>query len=149
VNDAELLLRHLANEDSPCPACGYNLRDLTTSVCPECGKPLHWRMFIKEPSNKNWYDALYPAWLIGNAVLLGIGVAAGALINNYYARERAVVLTIIICTTLVPLVGLIMVRRRRTRMPRRRLMMLHAVFFSFPIALLLLVLFLIVFAMVA
>ena len=25
--------------DRPCPVCGYNLRQLTGNVCPECGQP--------------------------------------------------------------------------------------------------------------
>lgn len=35
-----LLLDFLRGRDAPCPACGYNLRDLTRPVCPECAEPL-------------------------------------------------------------------------------------------------------------
>lgn len=39
--DAEgLLVDFLAGRDVACPACGYNLRDLTSAVCPECGERL-------------------------------------------------------------------------------------------------------------
>ncbi len=39
--DAErLLLDFLAGRDVACPACGYNLRDLTAPTCPECGEAL-------------------------------------------------------------------------------------------------------------
>lgn len=33
------LLEYLAERDVPCPGCGYNLRNLTGALCPECGKP--------------------------------------------------------------------------------------------------------------
>lgn len=29
--------RFIAAHDFPCPGCGYNLRGLSTGVCPECG----------------------------------------------------------------------------------------------------------------
>lgn len=34
----ELLLQFLDRRSVPCPRCGYDLRDLTRSVCPECAK---------------------------------------------------------------------------------------------------------------
>jgi hypothetical protein len=33
-----LLLEYIAKRDAPCPVCGYNLRQLTHDVCPECGQ---------------------------------------------------------------------------------------------------------------
>jgi hypothetical protein len=35
-----LLRAYLAGRDVPCPSCGYDLRDLVASTCPECGAPL-------------------------------------------------------------------------------------------------------------
>lgn len=34
------LVAYLADHDAPCPGCHYNLRNLTTAVCPECGAKL-------------------------------------------------------------------------------------------------------------
>lgn len=34
------LLRYLAINDEPCPACGYNLRDIAQPRCPECGRQI-------------------------------------------------------------------------------------------------------------
>ncbi len=31
---------YLAQRDTPCPLCKYNLRDLATTECPECSEPL-------------------------------------------------------------------------------------------------------------
>ena len=36
----ELLLQFLEGRRVPCPRCGYDLRDLTRPVCPECGEEL-------------------------------------------------------------------------------------------------------------
>lgn len=38
--DADQLKAYLAGRDVPCPACGYNLRGVTTSACPECSAAL-------------------------------------------------------------------------------------------------------------
>ncbi len=40
TNDGRLLLEFLQGRDMPCPACGYNLRDLPSPVCPECREAL-------------------------------------------------------------------------------------------------------------
>lgn len=37
VRDAEMLRMYLAGRDRECPMCRYNVRDLTSGVCPECG----------------------------------------------------------------------------------------------------------------
>jgi hypothetical protein len=36
----EILGEFLAGRNEPCPACGYNLRDVSSGQCPECGRPL-------------------------------------------------------------------------------------------------------------
>lgn len=38
----------LAEQDEPCPGCGYNLRGLRTDVCPECRKSLVLRVGLVE-----------------------------------------------------------------------------------------------------
>ncbi len=38
--DESMLLDFLRGRDAPCPLCGYNLRDLTQPVCPECRQDL-------------------------------------------------------------------------------------------------------------
>jgi hypothetical protein len=37
--DAEVVA-FLAGRSAPCPRCGYDLRDIGTAKCPECGEPL-------------------------------------------------------------------------------------------------------------
>lgn len=41
VRDPEAeLVAFLAGRSAPCPRCGYDLRDIQTARCPECGDPL-------------------------------------------------------------------------------------------------------------
>lgn len=40
TRDAEMLLEFVCERDVPCPRCGYNLRNLTQPVCPECHEEL-------------------------------------------------------------------------------------------------------------
>jgi LSD1 subclass zinc finger protein len=40
ADDVAMLLAFLRERDHPCPRCGYNLRNLTQPVCPECREPL-------------------------------------------------------------------------------------------------------------
>lgn len=45
----DLLRAFVAGRDAPCPGCGYNVRDLTGGVCPECGEPLRLTLSLVEP----------------------------------------------------------------------------------------------------
>ncbi len=38
--DTGRLVEFLQDRDTPCPLCGYNLRNLTDDVCPECSQNL-------------------------------------------------------------------------------------------------------------
>ena len=40
VDADELLLGFVRDRDAACPSCGYNVRNLTKPVCPECEEPL-------------------------------------------------------------------------------------------------------------
>ena len=40
AGEVDLLLIWVRERDVPCPRCGYNLRNLTTPVCPECREEL-------------------------------------------------------------------------------------------------------------
>ena len=44
ADETGLLLQFLHNRDASCPRCGYNLRNLTRPVCPECEQPLSLRV---------------------------------------------------------------------------------------------------------
>lgn len=41
---ARRLIEHLRERDIACPLCSYNLRNLASPICPECGQPLELRV---------------------------------------------------------------------------------------------------------
>lgn len=43
------LIDYLADRDISCPGCGYNLRGLNGSACPECAADLSLRVGLTEP----------------------------------------------------------------------------------------------------
>jgi len=45
----DLLRRFLAGRNVPCPRCGYDLRDLTSGRCPECGDEVELHVGLVEP----------------------------------------------------------------------------------------------------
>ena len=49
ADETELLLEFLRDRDAACPACGYNLRDLTRPVCPECREALALQVGYQKP----------------------------------------------------------------------------------------------------
>ena len=63
------LTEFLADRDEPCPSCGYNLCDLTSDRCPECGEVLVLSVRLAEPRLGTWLAGL-------------IGVTTGA---GFYA----------------------------------------------------------------
>ena len=44
MTEAELIREYLAERETPCPACGYNLRGSGGERCPECGHSLELRL---------------------------------------------------------------------------------------------------------
>lgn len=66
---AALLARFLRARDTPCPRCGYNLRDLAGSTCPECGDGLALQVGLVEPRLAAYVTLL-------SAVCMGFGASA-------------------------------------------------------------------------
>lgn len=70
------LLLFLRGREVPCPGCGYNLRDLTTERCPECGQQLELALRLVEPRQ---------GALIAGLVGLAAGAGLGGLLLVYLA----------------------------------------------------------------
>lgn len=49
ADETQLLLEFLRDRDAACPACGYNLRNLTRPVCPECRETLALTVGYQKP----------------------------------------------------------------------------------------------------
>jgi len=74
VNDAGLvaLREYLADRDVPCPGCGYNLRGLPGSTCPECQQELKLTVGLLESRIGALVSCLGP-------LFAGAGAAGGLL----------------------------------------------------------------------
>lgn len=63
-SDQQRLHDHLSTNDVPCPSCRYNLRGVTTAVCPECGKPFTTAILDPQLSFRETVRKLGPAGLL-------------------------------------------------------------------------------------
>ncbi|MBC7835102.1 MAG: hypothetical protein H7Y88_08365 [Phycisphaerales bacterium] len=75
ITDTDPLAAFLASANTPCPACGYNLRGLHTPACPECSTPIQLGITVgngaragalRGPHNAGWRWFLLLAfgWLL-------------------------------------------------------------------------------------
>src|SRR5688500_7789704 len=67
ADDAALLTQFLSIRDVPCPGCGYNLRHLASSRCPECAQEIRLGIHLAEPR-----QGLLIAGLIGLSAGAGL-----------------------------------------------------------------------------
>jgi DNA-directed RNA polymerase subunit RPC12/RpoP len=66
----QLLTAYLADTDVACPRCGYNLRHLTGTRCPECGDEIQIQVGLVDPRMRPY---------IASIVAFGIGFGGSAL----------------------------------------------------------------------
>jgi hypothetical protein len=66
LDSAGHVTRFLVGRDEPCPSCSYNLRNLTTDSCPECGLRLQLKVSMS--------DANMGAFIAG---VIGLSMGAG------------------------------------------------------------------------
>jgi len=122
IEDPAFLRSVLDTTDVPCPACGYNLRGLTTPVCPECNLRLVLRIGLAEPR-----IGAFVTGLVGISAGLGFcGIMLTYLVitiifssqGNTSKPSLLAYLIIGTCVGAAMLVGWI-VRRRRMVQARR------------------------------
>jgi hypothetical protein len=78
----EFLAAFLAGRDAACPGCGYNLRDLQGTRCPECGEGLVVRIGLVEPKQ---------AAPIAGLICLAAGAGLNGLLLLYIVIQMAIV----------------------------------------------------------
>ena len=69
--ETELLESFLAGRSHPCPVCGYDLRDLRSDRCPECGRVLRLTVTQERPQR-----AAFVIGLMAFAAPLGASLCA-------------------------------------------------------------------------
>jgi hypothetical protein len=62
TDDQAMLVTWLSTHDAPCPACKYNLRNLTVPRCPECGRPLSLAVSAAQPFSRTWIATALLLW---------------------------------------------------------------------------------------
>ena len=116
--DYEILVRYLAANDADCPSCGFQLRGLTQSRCPECGRQFDLRDVVRHslrPTFSGWVRARMVEWQ-GLAVFIILQFILGNL-SGWQADD--LLLPYVPCTGwrifVVPLVVLWVVGIRQRR----------------------------------
>ncbi|MCR9074471.1 MAG: hypothetical protein NXI07_00380 [bacterium] len=121
---AEMLMAYLRDHDAPCPVCGYNLRGVTLSVCPECECPIELGVSSSSSYLGAWLLALLTFamplsfdLIIGTMMLIGVIMSAGE-------NAEGVFLLVSLATLTMVSVGMlwVLVARKRDwlRMSRQR-----------------------------
>ena len=108
----QALLEFLARFEAHCPRCNYDLRQLTSCRCPECGTELRLDVHAAKEKLGCWIAAL-----IGAGLPAGLGIlcdcimlAEGAAIND----STFLFALIASNAALLLLIGLVILRRRFT-----------------------------------
>jgi len=115
----QALVDFLRERDVECPLCGYNLRQLQSARCPECGRELELRVGLTEPRQGAWLTAQ-----IAMAGAGGIGLIAllSCILNGWpNARRFQWVMNVQFAYYLagIPVAAALLWQRRRyLRMPR-------------------------------
>jgi len=114
-SDAEYLIQFLRTRDLPCPACGYDLRQLQSVICPECGQHLRLTVGLADYRIGAWVACIlgcsFPA-------ALGCIVIAISLMNlddvmrDIGRMPWQVMLLVCYCFVMLAAIVLLLVRRR-------------------------------------
>ena len=79
ADDDMLLLEFLRGRDAPCPLCGYNLRDLSASRCPECREPLALAVGFRTPRFGWFLATVAPGLFSGISAVLMLLPLVGSM----------------------------------------------------------------------
>jgi hypothetical protein len=81
-SDNQALITWLRDRNAHCPLCDYNVRNLTTPRCPECGQMLRLTVALAEPYLKAWITLLV-------SLCPGAGMGVLWLWSIFMTRGRA------------------------------------------------------------
>lgn len=115
-SDDEVLVDWLRDRDVYCPLCKYNVRNLTSPRCPECGNGLRLAVEIVDPYLKAWITLLV-AMCVGAGI--GIPCAIGLTRGIWKDAPNWDRLVFILTILMIPCAAaLIFYRRRFQRLSR-------------------------------
>ncbi len=113
-SEAQLLKLLLAARDISCPVCGYNLRAIASTNCPECGAKLDLRVGSTDLKLGPWLAALLavglPLGFLAGAAILGLAV--GMVDKNL--EDLTIAGGFLIPVIIMAGILVILIRRRRS-----------------------------------
>lgn len=118
--DAGRLVEFLQDRDVSCPLCGYNLRNLTDDVCPECRENLRLTVGARHVRFGWFLATLTPSLFSGVAALLMLILIVAALLTGGGPLPPVIfVLVLFGFASGVVALALIVRRHRFIRLPPR------------------------------
>ena len=116
----ELLRAYLTDRNQPCPVCGYDLRGLASSACPECGARLELRVGSIDLKLAPWLlGVLAVALPLGFTGVLAVVAAIGARRSAYWTSGDWIILIGLWGLTIAYGLILVILSKRRPRFLRR------------------------------
>jgi hypothetical protein len=128
----ELVTLYLQGRDVPCPACGYNRRNGTTTACPECATPIDIGPTISAGAQLNAPRTARLAWILlaatapeviallisaGHTVFLLVSGNAVTTPTQWIWVGFQAVIIVILLITARSCIALLARLRRQTRTP--------------------------------
>ncbi len=136
--DTGRLVEFLQDRDAPCPLCGYNLRNLTDNVCPECRHELRLTVGVTKP--------MFLWFLLAMTPCTFAGIAAGLTLIPVIVQwlggagpPPAILVTLVLLGLASAVGGLMLIRHRFAFLrqePRRQRRLAVAVLMIHGLALL-------------
>ena len=116
-----LLLGYVRGRDVECPKCGYNLRNLTRPVCPECREELRLTVGLVKARFAWFVATLIPGAFSGIcAFLLLIPITLSSLLGGGPVSTPMILLDAFGWSSGLFAIGLFMARHRFLLLPRNR-----------------------------
>jgi hypothetical protein len=108
LTETDLILQFVAERDTPCPVCGYNLRAATSPRCSECGRALQLAVAVGERVHLPWTLAVIAcASTVFFSLMFAFQLKDG--LANYTRMEWAIGL---VCSVLtIAVIPLLLLRR--------------------------------------
>ncbi|MFO0830420.1 MAG: hypothetical protein U0637_01125 [Phycisphaerales bacterium] len=72
----------LAERDTPCPNCAYNLRGLAAHSCPECNQALTLQIALADPRFGAWLSCVLVLASVGGLYFLGLVIVLAVSISK-------------------------------------------------------------------
>jgi len=125
ASEQEMLRQYLKNRNVPCPACGYNIKQLLSNTCPECGRELMLSVGIVGLSNL-WITALVGAIVPAACglpfhLLILIALSHGATPSDALSEPEGIIFLLLVFYALSCAVFSILLIVMRQRFMRLRI----------------------------